>query len=80
MVSEQDRKAGETGAWFLYSEQSEPFGQVYRSGADSMPRIGERLTGGAKWDEVEVVAFRELASTCAVRRFQVIVRVIRPKS
>ncbi len=80
MVTEQDRRSGESAAWFLYSEFSETMGQLYRSGESATPKVGERITGGMKWEEAEVIAFRELTSTCAVRRYQVIIRIIRPKS
>ena len=61
--------------WFLYSEDDRALGQVYRSQDDAMPTLGEQLAGGERWDAAEVVSFEELATTCAMRRFRVVVRV-----
>ena len=62
--------------WFLYSEDGEPLGQVYRREDESIPAEGTRITNGAKWKSVEVLSFTELTSTCAMRRFKVVVRLI----
>ena len=62
--------------WFLYSEDNTPLGQVYRDEEDAVPSVGTRLTDGERWDASEVVSFEELASTCAMRRFRVVVRVL----
>ena len=62
--------------WFLYSEDDEPLGQVYRREEQAIPAVGARITNGAKWKSVEVLSFTELASTCAMRRFRVVVRLI----
>ncbi|MCH7745888.1 MAG: hypothetical protein IIC84_07445 [Chloroflexi bacterium] len=62
--------------WFLYSEDGEPLGQVYRRGEEAIPVEGVRITNGAKWKSAEVLSFSELTSTCAMRRFRVVVRLV----
>ena len=42
---------------------------------DNVP-IGSVLTDGASWNRAEVVEYQELISTCAMRRFRVVVRVL----
>ena len=61
--------------WFLYSEDDSPLGQVYRSQDDTMPAIGSQLADGERWNSAEVVSFEELATSCAMRRFRVVVRI-----
>lgn len=62
--------------WFLYSEQREPLGQIYRGEGKAVPEVGAKLTDGGKWRTAEVVEFEELRSACAMRRFSVVVRVV----
>ena len=65
------RETGEsrTGAvWFLHSTSGEPLGQLSRGGAETVPEAGLRLAQG------EVVSWTELRSSCAMRRFRVVVR------
>ncbi len=62
--------------WFLYSEDGEPLGQVYRHGEEAIPTEGVRITNGARWKSAEVLSFSELTSTCAMRRFRVVVRLV----
>ena len=64
--------------WFLYSEDDRPLGQVYRDLEDAVPTLGARLTDGERWGTSEVVMFEELATTCAMRRFRVVVRILEP--
>ncbi len=61
-------------AWYLKSEGNEPLGQVYRSGDDAVPEPGALVTDGAGSSRARIVRFRELGATCAMRRFEVIVR------
>ena len=75
-MTEQDRKQTESAAWFLKSEDGEPLGQLYRSGDCAVPTTGQVLTDGASWQRAVVVQFHELRSSCLVRRFEVIVRVV----
>ena len=62
--------------WFLCSENKEPLGQIYRRGEEAVPVVGARLSNGARWNSAEVVGFTELRPSCAMRRFQVVIRVI----
>jgi hypothetical protein len=62
--------------WFLYSEAEEPLGQVYRNVDQATPEKGTRLVGGERSDTLEIVSFQELTSTCAMRRFRVVVRIV----
>ncbi len=61
--------ADTAATWFLKSESGQPLGQVYRTAADALPAVGSRVEGVG-----EVVRFKELGSTCAMRRFEVVVR------
>ena len=63
-------------AWFLYSENKEPLGQIHRWGKEAVPVIGARLSNGPGWNSAEVVGFTELRPSCAMRRFHVVIRVI----
>ena len=75
-MTEQDRIASNTASWFLLSEDGGPLGQIYRSGERVEPVVGEMLANNQRWKRAEVVSFRELPSTCAMRRFQVIIRIV----
>jgi hypothetical protein len=63
-------------AWFLRTEDGQPLGQLYRYEGDEMPVTGVVLTDGASWNRAEVVEYEELLSTCAMRRFRVVVRLL----
>ena len=65
-----------TAQWFLYSEGGDPLGSVYRAGEGAVPVVGGRLDDAAEWAESEVVEFRELRPTCAMRRFRVTIRQV----
>ena len=56
-----------TTTWYLFSEEDEPLGQIYRAG---VPEVGAQIEGG------QVVSFTELHATCAMRRFRVVVRIL----
>ena len=62
--------------WFLYSEDARPLGQVYRDRDDAVPTFGARLIDGERWSVAEVVSFEESATTCAMRRFRVVIRIL----
>ena len=62
--------------WFLSSNHGQSLGQVYRSSEDAVPTVGDQLTNGSTWKTAEVVEFSELAATCAMRRFRVVIRVM----
>ena len=61
-------------AWYLKSEGNEPLGQVYRDLNEVAPVLGAPLRDGERWGALEIVSFEELASTCEMRRFRVVVR------
>ena len=75
-LAEQEGTCLPVAVWFLYSEEGEPLGQVYRAKDEAAPAVGDRLTGAAAWASAEVVEFTELSPTCAMRRFRVVVRVL----
>ena len=60
-----------TTVWFLYSEDDVPLGSIYRS---CHPEVGVRIEDGAGFTAADVVSFTELRTTCAMRRFRVVVR------
>ena len=62
--------------WFLYSEDGLPLGQVYRNIDDTIPTTGTQLANGERWNAAEVVSFEELTTTCAMRRFRVVLRLL----
>jgi hypothetical protein len=51
-------------------------GQKYRRASEADPLVGARIDDVAGWGTVEVVSFEEMAATCAMRRFRVVVRVL----
>ena len=63
-------------AWFVKSESGEPLGQIYRGSDVAAPTAGAVLEDEARWGRAEVVSFREMGPTCAMRRFAVVVRVL----
>ena len=75
-MAEPRRTARPAAVWFLYSEADEPLGQLYRDSGGAVPAAGTPLSDGAKWERAEVVSFLELRSTCEIRRFRVIIRVV----
>ncbi len=60
--------------WYLYSEANEPLGQLYRGESNAVPEVGARLTDAGRWEGSEIAQVRELAPTCAMRRFRVVIR------
>ena len=62
-----------TTTWYLFSEEDEPLGQVFRAG---VPEVGAQIEGGQRFESAQVVSFTELRATCAMRRFRVVVRIL----
>ena len=61
--------------WFLFSDQGEPLGQIYRGEKEAVPTVGEGVSDRDGRTVGEVMEFAELTATCAMRRFRVVVRV-----
>ncbi len=57
--------------WFVYSEQGEPLGRLYREEGAPGPEVGARMPDGDGWASATIATVRELAPTCAMRRFRV---------
>lgn len=62
--------------WYLVSDAGAALGQTYRGKHEDEPHPGERLSGDARWEGATVVSFTELAATCMMRRFRVVVRLV----
>lgn len=62
-----------TTTWYLFSEEGEPLGQVYRSG---VPEVDAQIEGDQRFETAQVVSFTELGATCAMRRFRVVLRIL----
>ena len=73
-MTEQNETCLPVATWFLYSEQDEPLGQVYRTKEDAIPTTGAKIDNNPNGECLEVVEFSELRATCAMRRFSVVVR------
>jgi hypothetical protein len=65
-------------AWFLFSERNEPLGQVYRRKGEEVPMVGDALSAPPKVESAVIIAFEELRSTCAMRRFRVVLKLGAP--
>ncbi len=62
-----------TTTWYLFTEEDEPLGQIYRAG---LPEVDAQIEGGQGFEIAQVVSFTELGATCAIRRFRVVVRIL----
>jgi hypothetical protein len=62
-----------TTTWFLYSEDDQPMGSIYRK---ALPEAGAQIDEREGFAAAQVVSFTELRATCAMRRFKVVVRQI----
>ena len=62
-----------TTTWYLFSEEDEPLGQIYRR---DVPEVGVQIDGSQRFDTARVLSIIELRATCAMRRFRVVVRVL----
>ncbi|MDP6453323.1 MAG: hypothetical protein QF898_08455 [SAR202 cluster bacterium] len=72
-MSNQEGTCLPTTTWYLFDEEDQPLGQIYRPG---FPDDGLEFEGGQRFESGEVVSFSELRATCSMRRFRVIVRVL----
>ena len=75
-MGSQQRTEAIEAVWFLYSEDEQPMGRVYRREGEPAPAIGLRFRHGDGEAEVEIVRCRELGPTCLMRRFRVVVRAV----
>lgn len=66
-----------TAAWFLVTESGQPLGMWLQERADPAPVRGERLQGDDGWQEGEVVEFQEMPRACSMRRYRVVIRIVR---
>lgn len=60
--------------WFVYSEGGEPLGRLYMEEGAPAPEVGAVMPDGDGWSDAVITAVRELAPTCAMRRFRVSIR------
>ena len=59
--------------WFVYSEDGRPLGRLYMEEGAPAPEVDARMPDGDGWARATITAVRELAPTCAMRRFRVTV-------
>jgi len=71
-LSEATETCLPTTSWFLYSEDDDPLGRIFRKG---VPEAGVQLEGGPGYPAGQIVSFTELRATCAMRRFKVVLRL-----
>lgn len=57
--------------WFVYSDDGKPLGRLYMEEGAPAPEIGSLMPDGDSWTSAVITAVRELAPTCAMRRFRV---------
>ena len=57
--------------WFIYSEDGKPLGRLYMEEGAPAPEVGAPMPDGETWTSSVITAVRELAPTCAMRRFRV---------
>ena len=57
--------------WFVYSEDGKPLGRLYMEEGAPAPQVGAPMPDGDGWESAVIAAVRELAPTCAMRRFRV---------
>ena len=57
--------------WFVYSEDGRPLGRLYMEEGAPDPEVGARMPDGDGWASATITAVRQLAPTCAMRRFRV---------
>ena len=63
-----------TFTWFLVDEDGRPVGQIRRP---DMPEAGASFSTEGKFEEAGIVEVVELRPTCSMRRFRVIIRIVR---
>ena len=71
-----DEGMNSSSTWFLYSEDGEPLGQVFRARSEAIPSVGVQLADGAQWNTATVMSFEELRQSCGLRRFRVVLRLL----
>ena len=71
----KEQTAAVSAVWFVYSEQNKPLGRLYVSEGADPPSAGAPIADGDGWQDAEIAAVRELAPTCAMRRWRVTVRM-----
>ena len=59
--------------WFVYAEDGRPLGRLYMGEGAAAPEVGGAMPDGEMWTNAVITAVRELAPTCAMRRFRVTV-------
>ena len=57
--------------WFVYSEDGKPLGRLYLEEGTPAPEVGAVMPDAEGWTSGVIAAVRELAPTCAMRRFRV---------
>jgi hypothetical protein len=72
-LSDQNSTCLPTSAWFLFDENAQPLGQLYRP---ALPKAGLRVEGSDRFETGVVIDVTELRATCSMRRFRVVVRVL----
>jgi len=72
-MSDRSETCLPTTTWYLFSEEDEPLGHIYRAG---VPEVDDQVEGGQRFEVAQVVSFTELRATCAMRRFRVVVRIL----
>ena len=70
----KEQTAAVSAVWFVYSEQNKPLGRLYASEGADPPSAGAPIADGDGWQDAEIASARELAPTCAMRRWRVTVR------
>ena len=63
-----------TSTWFLVDEGGRPVGQIRRP---ELPEAGMNFEAEGRFEEAQVVEVIELRPTCSMRRFRVIMRIVR---
>ena len=63
-----------TFTWFLVDEDGRPVGQIRRP---ELPEPGMNFGSEGKFEEAGIVEVVELRPSCSMRRFRVIIKVVR---
>ena len=63
-----------TFTWFLVDEDGRPVGQIRRP---ELPEAGMNFEDEGRFEEAEIVEVVELRPSCSMRRFRVIIRIVR---
>lgn len=75
MNNNEDQTEAIGEVWFLYSENEQPMGRLYRQADLPSPELGLHFQHGENGQELEIVEYSELGPTCMMRRFRIVVRV-----